>query len=134
MIELTKAIRNILINNASITALVSSNDIHPKHITAIPEVSFPCITLCRISGGERSDKLGKDLHYQIDVWTKDGFDELWDIYNLIEIALNKKHKDITDSNVTVTEAIETTVEDNLYEQDTQLHHLAARYKFVVRKK
>lgn len=91
-----KAIRNSLIADESITALVSAANIIPKPSKL--SNTFPCITFERIGVGKGfsySDKSKIPFGIRIIVMTKQTLQKTIEIYGLIQINLTKKISKIT---------------------------------------
>ena len=125
MYDVTVAIRNRMINESNIVNLISDR-IYPSHISTITNPIFPLITMSRISGGTNAAHTATDIIQQIDVWSKDGYDELWKIYSEINKLINLQIFDC------IIFCKETNVSDDLYEEDTQTYHLSARYRIIAK--
>lgn len=128
-------IRRALLAIPVVVATVGTR-IFPAHISQVGAPVYPAISL--YTGGEESmdNRLAYNRLLQIDLWLhKDGFitglqgnDALWYLYKPIRKALN--NKPLIYNGLTVFSCRQTAVEDDLYEQDTGLYHLAARYKII----
>lgn len=106
--------------------------IHPNHMSGVKNPTYPCITLGK-KGDTREDTLGdRDLVY-LSVWSKNGNDELWDIYNQVKTLINLKPiMGTAETNFhSILWARQVYLNDNLYEKDTFTYQLASRYHVDV---
>jgi hypothetical protein len=97
--------------------------IYPSYIASVFNPVFPCITISVSDLETLKNKLADVGPYKIDVWSKNSNDELWAIYNEIKATLNLK----TPSNG-VFYLRQISVNDDLFEEDTQTFHLSSKYK------
>lgn len=109
--------------------LIDGTRIYPKHISSVADPIYPCITICCTDDGDDNYRIADNCDYQIDVWSKKGNDELWDIFapikrdffvhpRIVGLIYNIKRRRIN---------------DDLYDADTMTHHLAAGYKIIAKK-
>ena len=117
--------------------LISSNDILKKLGNGSASVfparnwnegdkpKFPCITLGREGGGDNAESAGYDITQKIDIWSKNGYDEMYSIYHDIRKLIDMTT--ITDTAGVSVFLYETSVNDKLYELDTRTYHMAITY-------
>lgn len=123
-----------LIKTAIKTALSLTNSgksvpIYPAHISLVTNPLFPCVTLSTIHMQTLENQVGDLAVYQIDVWSKVGNDELWNIYLQIKQTINKKR--LYTNNILIPYLRQTYVNDNLFDEVTRTHHLASRYQIYT---
>jgi hypothetical protein len=110
--------------NADLIALLAnSKAIYPNHLSAIENPVFSCITISTNNLETMITRLSDEGIYQIDVWSKNSNDELWEIYNLVKQTINLQP---LSSRVFFMRQI--SVNDDLFENDTHTFHLASKYK------
>lgn len=129
MIEVTNAIRSLLIAEPNLMVLLNNEPerIRPVH-PDIQNPAYPHITICRLEGGSNERHLATELIQQIDVWSKNGPGELWDIYQWINLLMNSKEL----PGVKTLMVKEIFVSDNFYNPDTMIDHLVSKYKVIVK--
>ncbi len=113
---------------ATIPALVAKIGarIYPQHISLVENPVFPCITLGNENDETMSNHFAEQIEQNLDVWSKTGYDELWEIYRLIRDGINLK----TLVGCPTFLIRQTRANSNLFEESTQTWHLAARYKVI----
>lgn len=117
MTDIKTTVRNILINYATLTALVPATRITLWHQNIIN--TLPCITYNEIDNYNLDDDIADDMPYadhftiQIDVWTAPGV-STFNIANAINTVM--------ESNYWIREASE-----DLIEQDTKIQRKLMRY-------
>ena len=122
------AIRKKLISNASLLGKLGngSASIFPaRNWNEGDKPKFPCITLGREGGGDNAESAGYDVTQKIDIWSKNGYDEMYGIYHDIRDLIDMTT--ITDADGVSVFLYETSVNDKLYELDTRTYHMAVTY-------
>lgn len=79
-----------LLNDTSLT--IEDGNIYRDHVSDIPKelITYPCISIIRIYGGDDTIRVGKDIIIQIDVWSKKGNAESLKILDLVDSIINNK--------------------------------------------
>jgi hypothetical protein len=127
IINTAKAIPALVAKIATVPADLTTIRIHPKHISLIQNPVYPCITLGQNNEETLITRLGEQIEQVLDVWSKVSYDELWEVYRLIRNGINLK----TLVGCPTFVIRQTYVNPNLFEEITQVWHLAARYKVIA---
>lgn len=131
MDKIKAVIRNAMLASTALKALVNTR-IAPAFGDVRTAKIYPLITMAYTQGATELNQLSIAATITIDIWGKGGNDELWAIYNEVREVLNLKQF-YTEGDVgrTVCSCREVYVNDDLYEKDTMLYHLTARYRLRI---
>jgi hypothetical protein len=129
-----QAIRNRLIGNASLAAMVSTNA-----ITATKGrlgATYPCIRfrVVAANGNNLDSFLGGDLYLNIYTEHNNPAAFLGSVYNVLRPLIHDKGSAITTSNIGVGFIREMYVDYPQYEEEPGLYYLGARYSFTAQNK
>ena len=119
-----------------LTSMVGKR-ISTYHPSTIDQPVFPSITIGRQGmGGDASLEQIDNAFLIIDIWSQQGVANLWAIYSSadpstrrpvgVRSLLHNQGFDITEA--VIDKLSEAWVTDNLYEKDTRLYHMQARYQ------
>ena len=120
-----QAIKNFLLTKIGITDLVG-NRIYYSTLPQSP--TYPAISFFRVSNIRQHDLDVGSIYYQFDVWTLTYIQGV-ELANEIRLALQREKG--TMSGVPIIQGVYQN-EDDGYEPDTKLYHIACDYKIIYR--
>lgn len=120
-----QAIKNFLLTKTDITNLVG-NRIYYSTLPQNP--TYPAISFFRVSNIRQHDIDSGSVYYQFDVWTKTYIQGI-EIANEIRLALQRE-KSVMDK-IPIIQGVYIN-EDDGYEPDTKLYHIASDFKIIYR--
>lgn len=133
-LKVLEKIRKVLIDNADIKAYVEDR-IYTAHISTIAQPKYPAISIMFLPGQARTEVPDMaNIALQLDLWfeaTTHNWDQVLDCYNRVRQLLHRQN--LTDSTIgiIIEQIFEAVIGPQMFEQDTQLHHLPARYEIVA---
>lgn len=109
-----KAIRNELIGDATLTALVSADDIHASHIKELR--NYPCVTM-NISAARDDNRISGVDACTVDIETRTRTSKLdaWTIAKRIKTLLDNQERNVTDADRYIHVIKEVDVSDDVYD-------------------
>lgn len=119
------AIRNRLIARDEIKALVT-NRIYYVHLPQNP--TYPCISFFRVSNPRRHNLNVSNPRFQFDVWSTK-YSEAVDLANQIRLALQRE-KGVWNG-IPIIQGVYLN-EQEFYENDTKLFHIASDYRIIYK--
>ena len=130
---------NLLKQDAYLITKIAGR-VHSVHASNLENPVFPFVTLTRQGVG--GDPSFAELDYPffvVDIWSKKGGQELWDIFATKNPVSNKpagvralftnKVFDLPEATIELIR--EVWVSDDLYESWSRSHHISARYAVTV---
>ena len=125
MDTLIKAIRTRLTSDATLTAMVSAEDITSSYNAEYAD--YPCVVLGIEEGGSSFEISGVTrATFAIDVYSKTNKQRLWAIYDQIKALLHNQERSITDASCVIHLIYETTADDSDYDLARDVWHLTAQ--------
>lgn len=127
-------VRRILINDASLSAIISTN-VYASHISSIDKPVYPAISLFVLSGGGAIFEANGfvNVNLQIDTWLPRALFNTSDILKAQDRIRSLLHRQsLADKTIPVAGfGVEQHVGPVMVEGDTKLIHLPLIYKFTA---
>lgn len=124
-----RAIRNKLIGDSTLTAMVPADDITTGYNAEA--ANYPCILLGISAGGASTQITGvAKTTLSIDVYSNGGKRQLWNIYNRIRAIIHNNEVGITDAYRTFHAIHEVSVDENRYDRTHRVWQLTAKYSIL----
>ena len=129
MDSLLKAIRTRLINDATLAATVSTDDITSSFNAEY--ANYPCIVLSIEGGGSLLEVSGvTKANAVIDIYSDINKQQLWNIYDRVKALLHSQERNITDASCAVHIIYEAKVDDSQYDSARAVWRLVAHYEIM----
>jgi len=132
--KLFEKIRRVLIDDSTIKGYVQDR-VYAAHVSTINNPVYPCISLHLIDAAPRfSVPDASNIRVQIDLWfpSKDYIvDDLKSCFERVRALLNRQNLSDTSLSLKVGQIYEEGMAPVMFEEDTQLYHLPARYSAVA---
>jgi len=129
MDAILKAIRDTLVADVTLTALVPAADITASYNAEV--ANYPCVVLGVLGGGSLTEIAGvTSATIVIDLYSAVDKQEVWTIYDRIKTLLHDQARAVTNGSVLVHAIYESRVDDNQFVLSTETWRLTARYEVI----
>lgn len=126
MQELLIAIRNVLVADATLIALVPADDILSQYTQL--SINYPRVAISLVQSSEAGNPDG--VHrcvIGIEIWNETSKLTNWNIHNRIRTLLHRQETSITDANVAVHSIESAGVQGNYHQQTTRTFKMNTSY-------
>lgn len=132
--KVLEKLRKVLTDNADIKKYVKDR-VYDSHISSIAQPKYPAISLTLLPGMATTEVPEMiNLSIQIDLWfeaTTHTWGQVLDCYQKVRQLLHRQNLTDNTIGVTIGQIFESAIGPQMFERDTHLYHLPARYAVVA---
>jgi len=132
--KVLEKIRSVLLASTGVTGYVKTN-IYTAHPATIEDPKVPAISLLLMPGQARTNVPDVvNMTVQIDLWLPIDRHTMQDVLSLYAIIRGLLHREVfkdTTIGIQISQLLELSSGQIMYDEDVKSHHLPARYSVVA---